>query len=469
MTCFCVLRKILRQRSAGIVGLVVLGFAPASAFAQHHHGGGGGFSIPHHAPAGGFVPHFNPGFNPYHGPVNPPQATQFTPATPYTAHYAPPQFHANPLPQLHTNGLHQNPGITGNVLPGSHLGPANALSAPTRSLVLTPRANNHLLTANNVPTLTTNSLKNQLPLLPQSGLKLPTSLGPIAVNPILLGGNPIPPTPSPGPTNGGGPGAPGQPPGPAGNNNNNNNNNGIGGLLGNPFALMQLLRSLGLGGPTGLGGTGAGGTGAGGAAGQGAGTGSPLGPGGARPQPYPMPPAAAPLVQPQPAPKPAPPPAMQDARRVLVVNPAETNGPVNFAIDGKPLTLASGQVQNEPGKDSVIIEFDRGIGDARARYTLKTGTYRFSVTDKGWELYPTTYTVTLDNGANNGDFYYTRDGVEEVVPAGKAKTITGNFPVAIRFDRGDGGMPAERSLTSGTYKVGLTQDAKALDLLASRN
>jgi len=37
--------------------------------------------------------------------------------------------------------------------------------------------------------------------------------------------------------------------------------------------------------------------------------------------------------------------------------------------------------------------------------------------------------------------------------------------MVVSFDRGDGGDPAARTLESGTYRVGLGGDSKALDLI----
>jgi hypothetical protein len=82
-------------------------------------------------------------------------------------------------------------------------------------------------------------------------------------------------------------------------------------------------------------------------------------------------------------------------------------------------------------------------------------------------LYNTTFDITLDNTANDGDFYYLRDGREESVPAKGTQKVTNRFPVRIRFDPGDDGEPAQCTLDNpnGTYRIALQEDLKALDLI----
>lgn len=155
----------------------------------------------------------------------------------------------------------------------------------------------------------------------------------------------------------------------------------------------------------------------------------------------------------------------QNEKRLLLVNPKDSGGPVRYSLDGNPYNCEPGNVQDVAGPGSWLVEFDRGTGGETARYTLTEGTYTFTVTEKGWELYNTTYTVALDNSANGGDFFFLLDGKEESVPAGATRSLTGKFPMVVSFDRGDGGDPAARTLESGTYRVGLGNDSKALDLI----
>jgi len=159
----------------------------------------------------------------------------------------------------------------------------------------------------------------------------------------------------------------------------------------------------------------------------------------------------------------------QDSKRLVLINPNDSAGSVNYMLDGNAYTLEPGKSQDLTIYARCLVEFDRGIGDAGARYTLADGSYSFTVTDKGWELYNTTYDVTLDNTANGGAFYYVRGGREESVPAGGTRKITDKFAIEVSFDRGDGGNAAQRTLdqNGATYRIALSKDSNTLDLIVS--
>jgi hypothetical protein len=162
----------------------------------------------------------------------------------------------------------------------------------------------------------------------------------------------------------------------------------------------------------------------------------------------------------------------QDAaamQRLLVVNPKDSGGTVSYLIDGTAYTLAEGESNDFSIPARCLVEFDRGVDGAEARYTLQEGTYTFTQTKQGWELYNTQFEVTLDNAANEGDFYYVRDGNEESVAAGATRKLTDKFPPRLSFDRGDGGAAAERTLDSNgvTYRIAVRKDSNLLDLIPS--
>jgi hypothetical protein len=153
--------------------------------------------------------------------------------------------------------------------------------------------------------------------------------------------------------------------------------------------------------------------------------------------------------------------------RLTLVNPQDSGGAVNYALDGHAYTIEPGSTQDMTVQGPCLVEFDRGNDGASARYSLTSGSYTFTVTDKGWELYNTTFNITLDNTSNNGDFYYSRDGREESVPARGTQKLTDRYPIQISFDRGDRGEPAQCTLDNpnGTYCIALREDQKALDLI----
>jgi hypothetical protein len=72
---------------------------------------------------------------------------------------------------------------------------------------------------------------------------------------------------------------------------------------------------------------------------------------------------------------------------VHLVNPAETQTTLGFAVNGQAYTLEAGQSQDVQISEGAVIEFDRGSDDKTGRYTLSEGTYRFGSTPQGWELF----------------------------------------------------------------------------------
>jgi hypothetical protein len=152
---------------------------------------------------------------------------------------------------------------------------------------------------------------------------------------------------------------------------------------------------------------------------------------------------------------------------LVLINPQDSAGPVNYVLDGNAYTLAAGSVQELSLTAPGVIEFDRGIGGAEGRYTLASGSYRFSVSDSRWELKSITYEVILDNRANDHESYYLRDGREESVPAGGTRKLTDVFPIQVSFDQGNGGNVATRSLDQdgATYRIALWEGTNSLDLI----
>jgi hypothetical protein len=77
------------------------------------------------------------------------------------------------------------------------------------------------------------------------------------------------------------------------------------------------------------------------------------------------------------------------AAMVRIVNPAEIQEEVEFAISSQPHALPAGKAEDFPLAAGAVIEFDRGNGDEIARYSLGPGVYTFAVTAKGLELFRT--------------------------------------------------------------------------------
>jgi hypothetical protein len=103
------------------------------------------------------------------------------------------------------------------------------------------------------------------------------------------------------------------------------------------------------------------------------------------------PPQSAPQAMARPAASPAAPPvaAGQPARpvpagEVVLSNPEPDT--ILYSLNSAPFDLYSGYVQKLTTRDSWVVEFDRGGNFGTARYTLTRGNYRFSATDRGWDL-----------------------------------------------------------------------------------
>ena len=116
--------------------------------------------------------------------------------------------------------------------------------------------------------------------------------------------------------------------------------------------------------------------------------------------------------------------------RLVLVNPKDSGGPVNYLLDGKSSTSEPGTTQTLSGQPTWQVEFDRGEASGQARYTLTEGTYTFTVTEKGWELYRTKFDVTLDNSSNPNDFHYVQGDLAEEVRAGRTQTLRGKFAIS---------------------------------------
>jgi hypothetical protein len=139
---------------------------------------------------------------------------------------------------------------------------------------------------------------------------------------------------------------------------------------------------------------------------------------------------------------------------------------VNYTVNEQHFTLQPGYNQALPDGTTWTVAFDKGDSAGAARYGLASGTYAFTVKDKGWELYKKTYKISLDNSGNPQDFSYVVGDKPQTLAAGQAQELTANYPIVVRFDDGAGQVVARR-LETGTVNVALTPDGKSLDLFAA--
>lgn len=89
----------------------------------------------------------------------------------------------------------------------------------------------------------------------------------------------------------------------------------------------------------------------------------------------------------QPAPVYTVPSAPISTGDVTILFPSDgTEAVVDYTLNGNSYSMRTGQSQRFPNDRLWTIEFDRGGDFGTARYSLSPGTFKFKLTDRGWEL-----------------------------------------------------------------------------------
>ena len=141
---------------------------------------------------------------------------------------------------------------------------------------------------------------------------------------------------------------------------------------------------------------------------------------------------------------------------VLLVNPVGSGANVIYFVNGTRYVMEPGMAQKLPVGTRWIVDFDRGGNLGHATYTVKDGTYNFTPSENGWNLYRQRFDVVLDNSENPATFNYSLDGERKTVAAHHTATISSDYPMFIRFDRGNGLQRTSKALNfSGTVQVGV--------------
>ena len=141
---------------------------------------------------------------------------------------------------------------------------------------------------------------------------------------------------------------------------------------------------------------------------------------------------------------------------VLLVNPAGSDANVVYFVNATRYVMKPGMSQKLPAGPNWVVDFDRGGSWGHAAYTVADGTYYFTPSEHGWNLYRERFDVVLDNSENPNAFNYSLNGEEKTVPANRTATVSGNYPMAIRFDRGNGLQRTSKTLNfSGTVQIGV--------------
>jgi hypothetical protein len=142
---------------------------------------------------------------------------------------------------------------------------------------------------------------------------------------------------------------------------------------------------------------------------------------------------------------------------------------VNYTINGNHYVARSGMRQVLPPRAddrNWTIEYDRGGTLGLARYTLRPGTYRFAPTESGWQLYREHYEVELDNSHSDSEFNFVFRGRDMIVPAGGSLALESDYPIVLRFDRGNGSEFVAKTMPRnvGTIEVGINASDNLWDL-----
>ncbi len=72
--------------------------------------------------------------------------------------------------------------------------------------------------------------------------------------------------------------------------------------------------------------------------------------------------------------------------KVLITNPADSGGDVNYVLNGNNYSIQPGQTQSLDNDRVWTIEFASGGPRGGVRYSLSPGQFKFVVKESGWEL-----------------------------------------------------------------------------------
>jgi hypothetical protein len=138
---------------------------------------------------------------------------------------------------------------------------------------------------------------------------------------------------------------------------------------------------------------------------------------------------------------------------------------VHYVTDGASYELNPGQSRTHQVTENSRITYDRGGALGNMTYQLSTGTYRFSIEERAWQLTKPSVSIVIDNSANGCDFRCYVDDQPRIIAARKTFEGTSDYPIAIRFDP-EKGQPTSHKLIdeSARVTVGVAPGSTALDL-----
>jgi hypothetical protein len=163
-------------------------------------------------------------------------------------------------------------------------------------------------------------------------------------------------------------------------------------------------------------------------------------------------------------------PTASTSTGVLVQNPEGNKAKVSYVIDGVSYELKPGESRPHAITAKSQIQYNRGGTLGNVHYQLSTGTYRFAIQARSWQVTKNSFSVMIDNSANGCAFQCEVDGQPRVIPAHATQQLTSAYPIAIRFDRGNGRATASKALgDAAVVTVGVAAGASALDLFSGKS
>ena len=83
--------------------------------------------------------------------------------------------------------------------------------------------------------------------------------------------------------------------------------------------------------------------------------------------------------------------------KIKILNPSDSGGEIRYSLNGTEYSIKPGYSQNLDNDRSWVINFGSGGTKGDVRYTLSAGTFKFKVTDAGWDLARAVEQPTISN------------------------------------------------------------------------
>ena len=83
---------------------------------------------------------------------------------------------------------------------------------------------------------------------------------------------------------------------------------------------------------------------------------------------------------------------------IKIVNPSDSGGAVSYTLNGTQYSIQPGHAQTIQNDRLWTVAFGSGGSGGNIRYSLRPATYKFKVTDGGWNLFKS---QDQTNAANN--------------------------------------------------------------------